>query len=107
MSDQVINVPGVGPINFPDSMSDADIEKAIPGIMAQTVAERKVQSKAAFEANQPKYGKAFVSDLAHTVLNPTLLGDFSRPEFNPVMRDSAREDFAWLRLSLGLEYRGP
>jgi hypothetical protein len=54
MADQIINIPGVGPVNFPDSMADADIQKAIPNIISQHAEENRKASKVAFEANAPE-----------------------------------------------------
>jgi hypothetical protein len=44
MQDQVIDIPGVGPVSFPASMSDSEIEKAAAKLYADAQAQTKSQA---------------------------------------------------------------
>lgn len=82
MPNKIINVPTVGPVNFPDTMSDQDISQAIqknyPHLRPPSPDAGQTQVK------QPSMVDRASSRLLNTVVGPgTLLGDAMYPNLAP------------------------
>jgi hypothetical protein len=65
MPDRIINIPEVGQVNFPASMSDTDVKTASHKLWAQALSKKAMDPKANYQSNAPA-----------PTQTPTKLGNF-------------------------------